>query len=326
MKFNFRKLIFPALAGVILSAGGGAAAQSDYPAKPIRMIIPHAPGGPTDTVARALSQALSSSMNQPVVVESRPGGGSVIATSALASSQPDGYTLMLASPEFVTNPSLHNKLPYDTLKDFAPVSLVTTYPLVLVTQAGFPASNIKELIALVKSKPGQLNFGSGGNGSANQLAMEMLKMTAGLDIMHVPYKGNAPAVTDLLGGSLQMMFTGMPPVLSHIRSNKLKAIAVSGPRRSSAAPEVPTIAESGVPGFEVVAWYGVIAPAKTPPAIISRLNREIAKAMQTPEVQKSLASLSADTSTTSPEEFAAMIKTDIGRWEKVVKAAGLVVE
>lgn len=310
----------------LLGAAGGAAAQSGYPDKPIRLIIPHAPGGPTDTVARALAQAMSANMGQPVVVDSRPGGSTIIATGALATAPADGYTLMLATPEFVTNPSLRNKLPYDTLKDFVPVSRVATYPLVMVARSDFPASSAGELIAHAKARPGQLNFGSGGNGSANQLAMEMFKMQAGVNMVHVPYKGNAPAVVDLLGGSLHLMFTGMPPVISHIRAGKLKALAVSGPERSPAIPDVPTVAESGLPGFEVLAWYGVIAPAGTPAPIVARLNSEIVRAMQSAEVRQSLSGMSADTSTSTPEEFASMIRTEIERWGKVIKAAGVVAE
>lgn len=315
------RLISLVLAGVVLlSAAGGALAQS-YPTKPIRFLVPYPPGGGNDLLARIIGQKLSDSLGQQVVIDNRPGASGNIGTEMAAKAAPDGHTIMLADNIFTINPSLYGKLPYDPVKDFAPVSLLATVPLFLVLNPSVPAKSLKEFIALVKSKPGQLNYASVGNGSLHHLAMELIKVMVGIDIVHIPYKGGAPARADILAGQVQAMFSGISSV-PLFKAGRLNAIAVSTAKRSWIAPELPTVAEAAIPGFNVGVWFGVLAPAKTPKAIIAKLHTEIVKLKQMPEVQERLKSDGYDFIGGTPESFAAFIKTDIEKMAKAVKFAG----
>jgi tripartite-type tricarboxylate transporter receptor subunit TctC len=308
---------------VMLSAGVSDASAQSYPNRPIRLIVAYPPGGGADIVARILGQKLSDSVGQQIVVDNRSGAAGIIGTDIAAKSIPDGYTLIMGTNAthgiFV---SLYRKLPYDPVKDFAPVSNVVSVTNVVVLHPSVPARSVKELIALAKSKPGQLNYGSGGSGSNAHLAVELFKIMAGVDIVHLPYKGVAPAVTDLLGGQIQMMISNMPPVLPHVKAGKLRALAVTGAERSSATPDLPTVAEAGLPGYESDLWWGVLAPAGTPRSIVSRLNAEIVKILQLKELKDRLSDMGATPVGNSPEEFAATIKADILKWAKVVKQSG----
>jgi tripartite-type tricarboxylate transporter receptor subunit TctC len=290
------------------------------------MIVPFGPGGTSDIVGRAIGDQLAEQMGQAVVIDNRPGGGTMIGTSALAKSSPDGYTIMLVTPDFTVNPSLHPNLPYDALKDFTPIAMVASYPMVLVKNPALPAKSVQELIALAKSKPGVINYASAGNGSMPHLCAELMKSLTGMDIVHVPYKGNGPAITDLLGGRVQLLFTGMPPVAAYVKSGKLVALASTGKSRMASEPSLPTLAESGVPGYEVTAWYGFLAPAGTPEPIIARLNAEIAKAMQSAAVRQRLASLGAELHGSTPAEYDRVLRDEIAKWGKVIKDAQIQVD
>lgn len=297
----------------------------DYPNKPIRWIVTFAAGGPTDFVARTIGSRLTETLGQPVVVDVRAGASGMIGTELVAKSTPDGYTLLYGT---VTNltlaPALKIKVPYDPVKDFAPISLLVINPQILVVNNTLPVNSVKELIALAKSRPGQLNYGSGGQGSTPYFGMELLKALAGVDMVHVPYKGLAPALTDLLGGQVMLMFhTMQPSILSLVKGGKLKGIAISSARRSPAAPDIPTVAEAGVPGFENVGWHGMLAPAKTPRGIIAKLNAHVVKVLNEPEMVQRLASQGAETSPGSPEAFARFMRSESERVRKVMKSAGI---
>lgn len=315
------RIVAAALLALVLPAGHAVAQNSaTYPSKPVRMVIPYAPGGTSDFVGRAFAARLAEHLGQPVVIDNRPGAGEIIGTEAVAKAPPDGYTILLITPSFTVNPALQPKLPYDSAKDFEPVALVASYPHVLIGSAGLPAGNVREVIAFAKANPGTLNYASGGNGGSNHLAGEMFKQLAGVNITHIPYKGNAPAITDLLGDRVQLLFTGMGPVEQHVKSGKLKALAVTGPRRLASAPDVPTMAEAGLPAYDLVSWYGVLAPAGTPRAVIERLNADLRRTMQSPDVRDKLAaSLGADTTVGTSEEFGAMLRNEFGTWGKLVK-------
>jgi tripartite-type tricarboxylate transporter receptor subunit TctC len=314
------RLVFGLLALVI---AWGAAAQTTYPDKPIRMIVGFPPGGAPDTVARLLAQKLSEALGKPVVMDNATGAGGNIATERVAKAAPDGYTLgFVVNGQLVINPSLY-KLSYDPVKDFAPISQVTVTPNMLVVNTTVPAKNVQELVALARTHPGELTFASGGTGTGNHMAAELFKSVAGLDIRHIPYKGVLAAVPDLLGARVTMMFSPLPVVLPLVRDGKLRAIAVTSLKRSSSAPELPTIAESGYPGFEVTIWYGLLAPAGTPPAIVRRLHSETVKALASPDVRAKFAELGLEPIGNSPDEFAAIIKSEIPVWAKVIKDAGI---
>ena len=314
------------IAGILAMTALTEAVAQPYPSRPIKMIVPFGPGGTSDIVGRAIGQKLGELLGQPIVIDNRAGGGTVIGTDALAKSAPDGYTIMLITPDFTVNASLQPKLPYDTLRDFAPIAMVASYPMVLVINPSLPAKSVKDVVALAKAKPGTINYASAGNGSMPHLCAELLKSLTGTDIVHVPYKGNGPAITDLLGDRVQILFSGMPPVAAHVKSGKLVALGSTGKTRMATEPGLPTLDESGVPGYEVTAWYGFIAPTGTPQLVIDRLNTDIAKAMQSPEVRERLASLGADLRTSSPAEYDAMLKAEIAKWGKLVKEAGIRVE
>jgi tripartite-type tricarboxylate transporter receptor subunit TctC len=312
-----------ALAGVrALAVGTQAEAQAAYPTRPIRMIVPFTPGGSTDILGRAIGQALNDAWRQPVIIENKPGAGGAIGAEAAAKAAPDGYTLFMGHiGTLAVNPTLYAKLPYDAVKDFAPVALVAMVPNVLVVNPSVPARTVSELIALAKAKPGTLNCSSGGAGSAAHLAIEYFKLATGTDIVHVPYKGTAPAVTDLIGGQVSMTMTGLPPLLQHIRAGKLRALGVASNARLPQIPDVPTIAEAGVPGFEATQWYGVVVPARTPTAIVDQLAAEIRRSLSQPDLKKRLEDEGAQPANMGPAEFQKLIVTEIERWGKVIRAA-----
>lgn len=299
-----------------------AVAQASYPSSPIHIIVPFTPGGSTDILARALGQALNRAWKQPVVIDNRPGAGGSIGAEAAAKAAPDGYTLLMGHiGTLAVNPTLYTNLRYDPIKDFAPVALVAMVPNVLVVNPQLPVRNVQELIALAKAKPGALTYSSGGVGSAANLAMEYFKLRTGTDITHIPYKGTGPAVTDIIGGQISLSMTGLPPVLGHIRGQKLRALATAGRDRLPQLPDVPTIAEAGVPGFEATQWYGIVAPAKTPSAIVERLAAQIRSSLAEPEMKKHLEAEGAQPATMAPDAFGKFIRSEIDRWGKVIREA-----
>lgn len=299
----------------------------DYPNKPVRFIVGFAPGGVTDLVSRALAQKLFERMGQQVVVDNRAGGSGTIAAVMTAKASPDGYTVLMSSiSTMATNVSTVARLQYDPLRDFAPITLVLVTPYLATVQAALPANNLQEFIALAQTRPGQLNFGSSGTGGGAHLAVEMFKTMAGVELTHVPYRGSAPALTDLLGGHIQLTFSQPPLVLAHIRSGKLKGLAVTSARRLAALPEFPTIAESGVARYEATSWQGAVAPAGMPRAIIMKLNSEINRALKLPQIGARLAAEGSEPGATTPDEFAAYIKREIVKWAKVIKESGIKVE
>ncbi len=305
----------------MLLTSGYVQAQA-YPTKPVRLLVGFAPGGSTDVVARLLAQKLTESLAQIVVVENRGGANTAIATEAAARAAPDGYTLIINAAGHVTNPSLM-KLNFDAVRDFAFISLLTESQNLLVTHPSFPARTVKELIAFSKARPGQINFASQGTGSSGHLTGELFQFMAGVRWLHVPYKGAGPAVIDLIAGHTSLAFPNMPAVLPHARGGKLRALAVSGARRSNAAPEIPTIAEGGLAGFDVTNWFGLAAPAKTPRAIIERLHADTVRALKSPELRDSLMKSGADPVGNTPEQYAAFIQEEIAKWARVIKAAGI---
>src|SRR5262245_27423843 len=302
------------------------APAQDYPRKPVRMIIPYPPGGPTDILGRIVAQNLTEKLGQQVVVENKPGASGMIGADLVAKAPPDGYTLLANASIHVINPSLYKNPSYDAIKDFTPVSLIAEVPLVLVVAPELPVKSVKDLIALAKSSSGKLNFASSGNAAAPHLAGEAFKIATGVDMQHVPYKGSGPALTDLMGGQVQLMFDSLPSSISHVKSGKLRAIAVTTAKRSSALPSVPTIAESGVPGFDISTWYGIWAPAGTPKEIVGKLSGEIAKIVKVPDVRERLAGLGAEPVGNSPDEFAAYCRSELAKWAKIVKASGATVD
>jgi len=312
-------LMFGLLALLIV---GSPAAQTTYPEKPVRFVVGVPPGSQPDTVARLLGQKFAEAWGKPVVIDNVTGAAGNIAGDRVAKAAPDGYTLgLLGQTQIVINPSLY-KLAYDPVKDFAPVSQVAMSPNMLVVHNAVPAKNVQELIKLARARPGELTFASGGSGSALHIAGELLKSVAGLDIRHIPYKGVVAAIPDLLGERVTMMF-GLSSVLALAREGKLRALAVTSLRRSSAAPELPTIDESGYPGFEFTSWSGLLAPARTPVAIVRKLHLETVKALALPDLRAKLADLGLETIGNSPDEFAAVIKSEIPKWAKVIKESGI---
>jgi tripartite-type tricarboxylate transporter receptor subunit TctC len=304
----------------------GAVAQT-YPNHVIRLVVPFPAGGTTDILARAAAQKLTESLGQAVVVDNRPGAGGNIGADLVAKSTPDGYTLLMGTVgTHAINPSLYAKMPYDHVKDFVPVVLVAGVPNVLVVNPSLPVNSVADLIKLAKSKPGAINFASSGSGTSIHLSGELFKTMAGVDMTHVPYKGSAPALTDLVGGQVQIMFDNLPSSLALIRSGKLRAVAVTSSTRAPALPDVPTIAESGLPGFEASSWFGVLAPAGTPAPIVAKLNAEVNKWLQSPEAREQLLAQGAAAAGGTPEQFAAHIRAETEKWAKVVKASGAKVD
>ncbi len=299
-----------------------ASAAGAYPDKPIRLIVPQPPGGTSDILARVLASKLAENLRQQIIIDNRAGASGTIGTDLAAKSPPDGYTLVLVYTTHATTPGIYGKLPYDPVADFAPVTLAAAAPLLLVVHPKIPVTSVKELIAYAKTRPGELNFCSAGNGSGSHLAGELFNTMTGVKLTHIPYKGSGLAITELIGGQVQLMFAGIVPIDPHVKSGRVRSIAVTSAKRSVAIPQVPTIAESGLPGFEVVGWYGVLAPARTPHPVVARLHNEFVKILQTQDIRDRLLSEGAEPVGNTPAEFTAFIKTDIGRWAKVIKAAG----
>ena len=313
------------LIGIAALAAGIAAHHASaqtYPVKPIRFVVPLAAGGPGDVLARAIGQKLSEQVGQSVVIDNRPGANTNVGSEFVAKAPADGYTLLATASTLTINPSLYPKLPYEPIRDFAPVTLIGSTPLILVVHPSLPAKSVKELAALAKSRPGQINYGSAGNGSVLHLAGEMFNTLAGVKLVHVPYKGVTNAFSDLLGGQISIMFPGAPIALPQVKAGKLRALGTTGAGRTAAAPELPPIAESGLPGYEISVWYGMLAPAGTPPAVINRLHAEISRIVQLPDIRERWAVLGAEPLHNTPEQFAAFLKADLGKWAKVVRDSG----
>jgi len=297
-----------------------------YPTKPIRIIVTYPAGGGADAMARLIAPKLGEALGQPVLVENRGGASGTIAAELVAKSAPDGATLMLDATAFAVNQSLYPKLPYDPEKSFAPITLLALFPNIVVVHPSYPVSSVRELIAKIKAEPGRIAFASSGNGSAQHLAAELFRQRAGLDMVHVPYKGGGPALIDVMGGQVPIYFANMASALPHVKNGKLKALAVTGAQRSSAAPELPTVAESGMPGYQVYEWNAIFAPAGTPPAIINRLQAEIAKVVRIPEVRERMLALGGEIVASSPADLAAWVREQSASWSRVVKAGNIKLE
>jgi tripartite-type tricarboxylate transporter receptor subunit TctC len=313
-------MLAAAAAVLVTSAAVG---QSNYPAKPVRIVVPSSAGGGTDIIARIVAPKLTQALGQQVVIDNRPGAGTMIGGELVAKAPPDGYTLLMCVSTLATNPVIYRKVPYNALTDFVPITLVLTASNILVVHPSLPARTVKELIAFAKARPGQINFGSAGLGTNPHLSMELFLSMTGLKMVHVPYKGSAPAIIDLLAGHVVVMtataLTGIP----HVRGGRLRALGVTGAKRTAAAPDVPTIAEAGVAGYEAVQWYGMVAPANTPREVITRLNREMVSIIGMPDVKDKFAADGADPASTTPEEFGRYIKSETEKWQKVAQAAGI---
>jgi tripartite-type tricarboxylate transporter receptor subunit TctC len=303
----------------------GAAGAQQYPAKPVRMVVPFAPGGSNDILARVVGQKLTEAWGQQVIVENRPGGGTVIGTDVVAKSAPDGYTLLMVSPSHSTNPTLVKKLPFDTLRDLAPVILLAHSSNVLLAHPSLPVRSVKDLVALARSRPEEITFGSGGNGTSTHLSGELLSQRAKVKMVHVPYKGAAPAGMALISGEVTWLFGNAIPSLPHIRSGRLRPLAVTGAQRLPVLPDVPTVADT-LPGFEVYAWYGIAVQGATPKDVIARINRDIGRVLENSEMKSRLAAEGAEAKGGSPEEFWEFLKVEIDKWAKVIKAAGIRLE
>jgi tripartite-type tricarboxylate transporter receptor subunit TctC len=317
------KMLACSSAALLAAAAQTAAAQS-YPTKPIRVIIAQAPGSATDVVTRTLGSKLQASLGQPLVVDARPGAGGTLGTDVAAKAPPDGYTLFMANNStHGANPALYSKLPYDAVRDFAPIIFVASTPYVLSVHPSLPVANVKQLIALAKTKPGQINYASAGNGSTHHLSGELLKSMAGIDIVHVPYKGTGPALTGLLSGEVSITFATVTSIQPHLKSGRAKALAVTTPKPSPMLPGVPTISESALPGFEMLSWFGLLAPAGAPPAIVTRMNAEVAKVLALPEIKSALAVQGLETRGGTPAQFGDHIRAEIAKITRIAKAAGV---
>jgi tripartite-type tricarboxylate transporter receptor subunit TctC len=316
------KVLSSILFGAVWAAS--ATAADTYPQRAVRMIIPYPPGGAGDIVGRMLGTRLTEHLGQQVVIDNRGGGGQLIATQLAAKAEPDGYTLFLASATHGINPGLRKNLPYDTLKDFVPITLVAQSPLVFVAHPSIGVTTIKELIALAKGKPGQLTYGSSGPGTGGHLSVELLKWMTGTDMVHVPYKGAGPALTDLIGGQLQIICTSPLPAMPHVKSGRLKALAMTSRARSRSYPDIPTVAET-LPGYESTLWYALLAPAGTPPAIVKRVHDETVKALKSPDMTEQLQQQGADPVGDTPAQLQQFIQSEIARWTKVIRAAHITV-
>ena len=313
---------FKLFLGLAFAALAASAIAQDYPVRPVKIVVPFAAGGPADVYARFLAQRLQDAMGQPFVVEDRPGGGSVVGTDIVAKSAPDGYTLLLMSNTHTVNESLMPQKPFQLIRDFVPVAPINYSDLVLVVNPAVPAKTLPELLALAKAQPGKLNYASSGPGTPYHMAGELFKAMAGLDILHVPYKESSGARTGVLGGQVEMMFDAVTVMNEHVKAGKVRALATSGKVRSSVMPDVPTLAEAGVPGYEAVIWLGLIAPRNTPPAIVNRLNAEITKIVGRPDVQAEWAKQGAVAMVMTPDAFERYLADDIVKWERIVKVSG----
>jgi tripartite-type tricarboxylate transporter receptor subunit TctC len=315
-------MIFRSFKCILLSVAAASVLAQGYPDKPLKLVVPFPPGGPTDIVGRLVAQKLAEGIGQPVVVENRPGAGGTVGSTAVARAPADGYTLLYGSTTLAIAPSLYRDLAYDPRTAFAPISLVSRGPIIAAVNAQLPAKTLKDFIALAKSSPGRINYGSAGSGTPPHLAAELFKTVAGVDLVHVPYKGGGPAVSDLAGGQVQVCFEGLPSLLPHIKSGKVRALAITGAKRDPALPEVPTFAEAGLPGYDANFWNGLVAPAGTPAEVIARLNSVLVQALATPEVHAALVRLGLEAAGTTPQQFGDFIAAEIDKWARVVKASG----
>ncbi|MDB5923081.1 MAG: hypothetical protein JWN13_2017 [Betaproteobacteria bacterium] len=317
--------VITSAAAVLVAASAAAHAQSaaPYPVRPIRIVVPQSAGASTDLTARLIGQKLNVVFGQPVIVDNRPGAGSIIGTDLVAKATPDGYTLLVVASSITLNPTLHKNLPFDPVRDLAPITQLSSFPNMLVVHPAVPVKTVKDLIALAKVKPRGINYGSSGTGTGTHLSAELFKYMTGVDMVHVPYKGGGPAVQALLGGQVQLNFATIVSVLPHVRGGKLRAVAVTTAKRSPSAPDVPTIAESGVPGYDHGPWNGFLAPAKTPRTVIARLNEEVARILHTPETRAVFTNEGAEPVGNKPEEFGAIIRDETAKWAKVIRAAGI---
>jgi len=307
-------------------AGAVSVSAQPYPSRPVRFIVPFPPGGATDIIAREIAQKLGEGFRQQVVVDNRGGGGQKIGTDLVAKSTPNGYTILLCSVSHAINPGLYPKLPYDSIHDFAPIALVASTSLALVVHPSLAANSVKELIALATVRPGKLNYGSSGNGTGGHLASELFKTMTGIGMTHIPYKGGGPAYVDLIAGQIDLMITSPAPMVPLVKAGKLRALATTGSRRSSSMPDVPTIAEAGVAGFEAISWYGILAPAGTSREIVARLQAEIAKALQLAEVRERFSGQGLEIIGGTPAEFSAYLKVELAKWSRVIKLANIHVD
>ena len=312
--------VLAACAGAIASAAGAA---ETYPQRAIRLIVPYPPGGAGDIIGRILAARLGEAVRQQVVADNRPGGGQVNATQLTARANPDGYTLLLASTTHAINPGLLKKLPYDSIRDFSAITLVADSPLLFLAHPALEVASIQDLVAAAKSRPGRINYASSGPGTGGHLSVELLKRMTGIDLVHIPYKGAGPALVDLVSGQVQVMCTSPLPSLPHVRAGRLKGLAMTGRARSSAAPEIPTVAESGVPGYESTLWYALLAPAATPQPVMRRLHAETVKAIRLPEVVGQLSALGAQPIGNSPQEVTKFLQSEIARWTRLIEQAGI---
>jgi tripartite-type tricarboxylate transporter receptor subunit TctC len=311
---------------MLCATSAGAQDAKDYPNRPIRFIVPYPPAGGTDIVARILTEPLAAALGQPIIIDNRGGAAGNLGTDIAAKSAPDGYTILFTLSSHTINPKLYDKLPFDVEKDFAPISLAALIPQILVVHPSVPVNNVSDLIALAKREPGKLNYASVGTESPGHIAGELFKLKTGVDIVHVPYKGGGPAVTDTLGGQVQLLFVSIPAALQYVKAGKLKALAVTSDKRSLAAPDIPTIAESGVPDCVVNSWYGALAPAKTPPAIVAKLQAAFAKVLAQPEVKDKLFLQGAEAASSTSAEFDRRIRDELKQWEYVIREAKIKAE
>jgi len=325
-----RLILVPALAAVAVflpaAWSGGAFAQA-FPSKPVKLVIPFPPGGSLDAVGRAIADKLTQMWGQSVVVDNKPGAGGNIGADFVAKSAPDGYTVVMgALSTHAVNPSLYPKMPYDAVKDFAPISLVAITPNVLVVNPSLPVNSVKDLIAYAKANPGKLSFGSGSNGSAGHLAGELFKVDTGTDMVHIPFKGGAPALQALLAGDTQLMFDNLANSMQQVKAGKLKALAVTTEKRSALVPDLPTMAESGVPGFDISTWFGIMAPAGTPPDVIAKWNTDLVKVLNSPDMRERMTAQGAEAAPDTPAEFSAFIARELAKYARIVKASGAKVD
>ena len=322
-----RWLVFaPWLIWIAFPAATAHAQSPTYPSKPVRIVVPQSPGASTDLTARLIAQGLNEAFRQPVIVDNRPGAGGIAGTEIVTRAAPDGHTLLVVASSLTINPALHAKLPYDPVRDFTPITQLSKFPNMLAVHPSVPVKTLQDVIALAKAKPGQLNYASAGSGTGTHMSAELLKQMTGIDIVQIPYKGGGPAVIAAMGGQTQLIVGTSIGLLPHVRSGKLRAIAVTSAKRTAAAPQIPTFAESGVPGYEHEPWNGLLGPSKMPGAVVAKLNAEVVRILHAPEVKKVFEHEGAEPVGSSPGEFAAMIKSETAKWAKVIKAAGIKAE